>query len=291
MRTEAEMKELILSFAKENEKIRVVGMEGSRTNSTITKDDLQDYDITYIVSDMTAVVDDEDWLDVFGKRIFMQKPESMVLFNPQLGNWFSYLMLFEDGNRLDLTIVPLEELDLYLSSETLIKILLDKDDLVGDFPLPTNATYHVQKPTMQMFDDSCNEFWWISTYVVKGICRKEFLYAADYLNQVIRQELFRMISWKVGIETDFSESVGKMYRFLEKKVSQELWEQIVATYTMSSYEKLWDSLLVCQDLFREISKEVAEELNFPYPDYDENITKYTKELYEKYSNLDKKTNL
>lgn len=283
MRTEREMMDVILSFAQENEYIKVVGMEGSRTNTTVPKDDFQDYDITYIVTDMPAFVENEEWLDVFGKRIFMQKPEAMSLFNQQLGNWYSYLMLFEDKNRIDLTIVPLEELDLYLSSETLIDVLLDKDNLVGDFPLPTNATYHVQEPTSQMFDDSCNEFWWVSTYVVKGICRKEFIYAADYLNQIMRQELLRMISWKVGIETEFSESVGKFYRFLEKKVDKDLWERIMATYCLDSYEELWDSFFACQALFREVSKEVADELGFMYPDYDEKITKYTNELYEKYT--------
>lgn len=35
------------------------------------------------------------WLDFFRKRIVMQKSEAMAMFPPKLGNWFSYLMLFE----------------------------------------------------------------------------------------------------------------------------------------------------------------------------------------------------
>lgn len=280
MRTEQEMLEIILSFAKENEAIKVVGMEGSRVHPLIEKDDFQDFDITYVVTEMEPFVESEDWLEVFGKRIFMQKPEDMTLYDPQLGNWYSYLMLLEDGNRVDLTIVPIEELDFYLSKESLIKIILDKDNLVGDFPLPTNATYHVRMPSLQNFIDSCNEFWWVSTYVAKGICRKEFLYACDYLNQILRKELFRMISWKVGIETDFSVSVGKSHRFLEKRVSPELWNRIIASYNMNSYENLWKSLFEVQEMFREVSKEVAKELGYPYPDFDENITKYINELHQ-----------
>lgn len=283
MRTETEMMDVILSVAKKNDLIKVVGMEGSRTDTTIQSDDFQDFDITYIVTDMNPFINDEEWLNVFGKRIMMQKPEDMTLFNQQLGNWYSYLMLFEDKTRIDLTIVPIEELDLYLSSETLIEILLDKENYVGDFPLPTNASYHVKKPAAHTFDDCCNEFWWVSTYVVKGICRREFIYAADYLNQIMRQELLRMISWKVGVETDFSKSVGKFYRFLEKKIDQELWDRVIATYCLESYEEMWESFLACQQLFREVSKEVADELGFVYPGYDEQITKYTSELYEKYA--------
>lgn len=285
MRSDQEFIETILSFAKDNDLIKVVGMEGSRIHPLIEPDSLQDFDITFVVTDPHAFKKDESWLDVFGKRIFMQKPESMALFSPQLGNWEAYLMLFDDGKRMDLTIVPLEELDIYLSSETLLKILIDKDDLVGDFPLPTNTSYHIQKPSGIHFDDCCNEFWWISTYVAKGIYREEMPYAANYLNRHLREELYRMLSWKVGFETNFSVSIGKHYRFLEKHVSKEVWEQILKTYKLDSYEETWDALFEIMQLFREVSKEVSDYLAFPYPDYDENITKYIEELYANYKAL------
>lgn len=263
MRTEKEILDMILTYAQEHDEIKAVGMEGSRIHPKIKKDSLQDFDITYIVTDMNTFINDEEWLDTFGKRIFIQKPEGMTLYEPQLGNWFSYLMLLEDGNRIDLKIVPVEEIDLYIYSESLIKILLDKDDLIGKMPAPTNATYLITQPTTQHFDDCCNEFWWISTYVAKGLCRKEFLYATDYFNQTLRTELYRMISWNVGIETDFSESIGKSQRFLEKHVSKETWDRIIETYKMDSYENLWKSLFLLQDLFREVSKEVAEKKDTP----------------------------
>ena len=283
MRTEKEILDMILTYAQEHDEIKAVGMEGSRIHPKIKKDSLQDFDITYIVTDMNTFINDEEWLDTFGKRIFIQKPEGMTLYEPQLGNWFSYLMLLEDGNRIDLKIVPVEEIDLYIYSESLIKILLDKDDLIGKMPAPTNATYLITQPTTQHFDDCCNEFWWISTYVAKGLCRKEFLYATDYFNQTLRTELYRMISWNVGIETDFSESIGKSQRFLEKHVSKETWDRIIETYKMDSYENLWKSLFLLQDLFREISKEVAEKQGYDYPDYDENITDYIKGIQQEYT--------
>ena len=92
-----------------------------------------------------------------------------------------------------------------------------------------------------------------------------------------------MISWVVGIETDFSKSVGKSQRFLEQRVSKELWDRIIKTYEMGSYEDLWQALFSVQELFREVSKEVADKLDFDYPDYDENITKYINGLHQEYS--------
>lgn len=286
VRTEQEMMELILSFAKADERIRFVGMEGSRTNVNVPKDDFQDYDVTYVVTDMESFMKDDTWLDYFGKRIIMQKPEAMSLFPPTLGNWFSYLMLFEDGTRIDLTLVPIDELDLYLSSDKLLAVLLDKDNRIGNYPIPTDKDYHVKILTMQEFDDCCNEFWWVSTYVVKGLCRKEILFAAAHLNEIVRPELLRMMSWKVGIETEFSLSVGKNYKYIDKYIDEELWNRLLSTYRLDTYENMWSSLFTCYELFRKVSKEVSEKLGFSYPEYDKNITSYTEEMYKNYVRCD-----
>src|SRR5690625_2844184 len=131
MRSEREMMKLILDFAERDERIRLVTLEGSRANKNIPKDSFQDYDVSYFVTDMNSFIESDDWLDVFGRRIFMQKPEAMELFPPELGNWFSYLMLFEDKNRIDLTLIPVQEVDEYFKkSDGLVDVLLDKDSLV-----------------------------------------------------------------------------------------------------------------------------------------------------------------
>lgn len=280
MRTEKEMMHLILTFAKNDPRIRVVGMEGSRANVNVAKDEFQDYDISYLVTDMESFKKDDRWLDYFGKRNIMQKPEAMSLFTPTLGNWFSYLMLFEDGNRIDLKLVPIEELDLYLSRDKLLKILLDKDNRIKKPVVPTDEDYHVKKPSPEFFDDCCNEFWWVSTYVTKGLLREEILYATEFLNLCVRPNLLRMMAWKVGIETDFSISVGKSYKYMEKYLSKDVWRRLLSTYKNSTYEEVWNALFECHSLFRETSKFVAKELGYRYPDYDENVTKYIRKLYK-----------
>jgi len=280
IRTEAEMMELILNFAKNDQRVRVVGMEGSRTNINAPKDRFQDYDISYLVTDLESFKKDDVWLDYFGERIIMQKPEAMSLFPPQLGNWFSYLMLFTDGNRIDLKLIPLDELNLYLSSDKLLTVLLDKDGRVPTPPIPTDRDYHVKRPTPEFFDDSCNEFWWVSTYVAKGLCRNEILYAAEHLNLYVRPNLLRMLAWKVGLENGFSLSVGKSYKYLDKYLSIDLWDRLLATYRNSSCEEMWQALFACQELFRETAGYVAQMLGYTYPDYDGKVTTYLKKLFE-----------
>ncbi len=51
MRSEKQVYDIILTYAKADERVRMVTLEGSRTNTNIPPDDFQDYDITFFVTD------------------------------------------------------------------------------------------------------------------------------------------------------------------------------------------------------------------------------------------------
>jgi aminoglycoside 6-adenylyltransferase len=283
MRNEQEMMDLIINFARNEDCIRIVTMEGSKLNKNVPVDKFQDYDITYIVSDMKKYLKSDNWLDIFGKRIIMQKPEDMDMFPPTLGNWHSYLMIFEDGNRIDLKIVPLNETEKYFKwdgSGSLCKILLDKDSICPLLNEPSDIDFHVRKPSKLFVDDCCNEFWWLSTYVTKGLCRNELLYAIKHLN-LMKEQMFTMISWKVGMETLFSLSVGKAYKYLDKYISKEMWKAIMETYKNGTIETVWDSLIICCNIFQEVTKYVSNELGYKCPEYNRNVIKYIRQYFPK----------
>jgi len=273
MRTEREMMSLFMRFAENDARIRVVGMEGSRTNVNVPKDDFQDYDISFIVTDMESFLENDDWLDLFGKRIIMQKPEAMALF-PAENDWFSYLMIFEDGVKIDLSIIPLELLDQYLKDDKLIRILLDKDRLVPNLPIPTDEDYWIQEPSAAFFDDCCNEFWFVSTYVAKGLFRDEVLFASWHMENIARVELFRMLSWKIGVDYGYDFSIGKHNKYIRKYLTESEWSLLMRTYRMDSIVACWAALDAAHTLFRESSRYVAVKLGFSYPEYDEQVTRY-----------------
>lgn len=280
MRNEQEMMSMLLEFAENDERIRLVTLEGSRTNKNIPPDAFQDYDISYFVTDMESFKESDQWLDHFGNRIMLQKPEDMELFPPELGNWFSYLMLFEDGNKLDLTLIPLHELDDYFAgSDGLVEVLLDKDALIKENVTASDQQYWIKQPSARQFDDCCNEFWMVSTYVVKGLARKEILFALDHLHEIARPNLLRMMAWHIGAQQGYTFSVGKNYKFIDQHLPREDWMQLLSTYATDGYEQAWQSLLACYELFRKYSKAVAEHFGYTYPDYDVAITAYTNNIY------------
>ena len=69
MRSEKEVYDIVLNFAKTDKRIRMVTLEGSRTNTNIPPDDFQDFDITFFVTDMDSFTSDDKWLDIFGERL------------------------------------------------------------------------------------------------------------------------------------------------------------------------------------------------------------------------------
>lgn len=105
MRQPEEMYEMMVGVARRDENIRGVIMTGSRANPDCPKDSYQDFDIIYMVKDMKPYWDNMEWVcEKFGKPALMQKPESMKLIAPDGDGSFVYLMLFPDGNRIDLKL-------------------------------------------------------------------------------------------------------------------------------------------------------------------------------------------
>ena len=137
----------------------------------------------------------------------MQKPEDMELF-PAVEEGYSFLMFFTDYNKIDLTILPLTALEDYLNGDGLREILLDKDGRVEEKPtLQTkNITFKSLAPAA--LTTAATSSGTSRPNVVKGLCRRELLFAIDLL-AMMRNELLRMLSWQVGSAYGFTFSVGK----------------------------------------------------------------------------------
>lgn len=267
MRSEAEMLDLILSVAREDERIRAVIMNGSRTNPHAPRDPFQDYDIIYLVADVTPFRHNLAWIARFGERMILQMPDDMGDAPPDVDS-FCYLMQFMDGNRIDLTVYPVAQLT-ELARDSLSLLLLDKDGLVTPFPPPDDSDYLPKPPTAKQFADCCNEFWWVSTYVAKGLWRQEITYAKSMHDQIVRVQLMKMLAWYVGVNTHFAHSAGKEGKYLQQWLAPELWRLLLATYADADIAHTWDALFATCQLFRHVALPVAAHFAYAYPHEDD----------------------
>ena len=169
MRTDQEILGLILGTA-EKLQVDAVALSGSRTNPKVQTDEFQDYDLVYVVDDIDNLTSDLSWLDQFGKRVIEQEVT--------LGHRRLYLMLFEDGKSIDLTLCPKEHINEWVASEADYTVLVDEKDLFESYS-PSPQRFWTSPASETDFEKTCNEFWWVSAYVVKGIYRKQVIYATD----------------------------------------------------------------------------------------------------------------
>ncbi|EOL42871.1 aminoglycoside 6-adenylyltransferase [Enterococcus caccae] len=277
MRTEKEMFQLILDTAKNDSRILAVGLNGSRTNKAAPRDLFQDYDVVYVVESVEDFVKETAWIDKFGSRLIMQTPEDMTLFPPTGNGRFTYLMLFEDGNRIDLTLCPKEQANTWNEGDRLAEVLLDKNHILPNLSVATDQDYWVKQPSQAEFSDCCNEFWWVSTYVVKGLYRNELFYAADHLNEICQKELLRLLSWYVAGEIEYKFSVGKNYKYLPNYLSEEQYQAILRTMNIASIPLAWDALISLQNQFDYYAQVFSKKNNLVYDQNTaEKVKDYTK---------------
>ncbi len=263
MRSEKEMFDLILNTARNDERIRAVILNGSRANPNAPRDPFQDFDIVYIVADPAPFRRNLEWIKRFGEMMILQQPDDMDDPPPGDHDRFAYLMQFADGNRIDLTLYPLGKLA-EMEADSLSVLLLDKDGIIPPFPPPDESGYLPKPPTAKAFFNCCNEFWWCSPYVAKGLWREEFIYARSMLG-ILWGELAKMLVWHIGVNTQFAINPGKFGKYFKKYLSPELWEMLLKTFPAASYESAWDALLAQGDLFRIVAQHVAGHFSFDYP--------------------------
>ena len=253
MRAETEMLDLILQTAKTLQ-VKAVAMSGSRTNQNVPKDEFQDYDVVYVVDDFDNLMSDLSWLDYFGKRIIEQE---VVLDHRRL-----YLMLFEDGNRIDLTLCPKEHIKEWVDSEAEFIFLEDKKGLF-EYYSPSPQRFWMSPASETDFEKSCNEFWWVSAYVVKGICRKQVIYATDHLYGICQQEFLKILAWQVASNRGVVD-ISKNYKYLFNYLPTEKEKEFSDLLDFSSIDKITQSLLATMQLFHREAQRLAQKLGFDY---------------------------
>lgn len=267
-RTDDDVLEAILATARADERVRAVVLSGSRADPAAPPDDLRDFDVVYVVTDVAALRDERDWLAAFGEPAIVQLPDAMGGAAPCDDGGFAFLMQFTDGHRIDLTLLPVDAMSGFRHDGP-ATVLYDPDGIVPT-PPPPDASHHVpEPPTPGAFADACNEFWWVAPYVAKGLLRGELTYARHHLDTVMRAQLMTVLDWQVAGVHGFARGAGKCGRFLRRELDAERWTLLEATYASADVAATWDALEAMTRLFRSVAAEVAARHGLAYPQRDD----------------------
>jgi aminoglycoside 6-adenylyltransferase len=98
---------------------------------------------------------------------------------------------------------------------------------------------------------------------------------------VVRTMLMKMIEWKIGFDNSSSVSFGIGGKFMKKYITDDLYKELLKTYSNSEVEENWKSLFGMTTIFQRLSNEVAQKLNFQIDTSEQtNTMEYLKRKYD-----------
>lgn len=260
------MMELMMKIAQEDDRIRAFTMEGSQVNSASVRDKYSDFDICYVVRDIRDFTCDKKWIQCFGEILIVQCPDDWYdhPYDYEGHEKFTYLIQFADGNRIDLTLIDVRKIETQLYVHEPRTVLINKDNFKELISIEDSHIFDIQKPSEQEYSDTCNEFRWVSLYISKGLCRKEFYYARHTFEHICIPMLIRMLDWKIGFRHAFQVSTGSYHKYLKQFLSEKEMERFQGIFPGGDFEDMWEKLFLMQDYFEELAREIAGYAGFFY---------------------------
>ncbi len=224
----------ITRWAQEHPGIRSALLTSSLVNPQAPVDDFSDLDIELVLADLPAFLNDDRWLEQFGRPIaLVAEPETAFE-----GKHAMRMVLYHDYVKVDFKLYCIEKFTEEVNQETLCadwdigyRVLVDKDGLTTNMKSPTYTCAVIRKPGEQEFTRVLNDFWWDLTYVAKCLKRGDLFYARFMTEDNIRtQYLIPLLEWFIASDHHWTVTTNKKGRLFEKYLSKEMWQKITATF-------------------------------------------------------------
>lgn len=253
----------LLSYADNDNNIRVVLMEGSRAFEKV--DRYSDYDIVYVTQSNEPYFNGAILpflIKEFGEIAVMQTPD-----NGDPHNVYTHLVQFASGLRIDLTFNSVEFLS-RISLESATAILLDKDGMFAKNPPPSDSDFWIKPPSTEEFRSHCNQFWWCSPYVAKAAARNQTLHALEILNERVRAEYVLMLSYLAGARNNWERvNSGKHYTDIARLLPLDdahYYDTLLRSYVHADIKEIRLALETLMVKYDSLAAVVANELGYSY---------------------------
>ncbi len=109
--------------------------------------------------------------------------------------------------------------------------------------------------------------------MAKGIKRDELSFTMFIRDVSLRDMLNCVVDEYIGMNNDYSVSVGTLGKNRKKYLSQIQYELYRKTYLSNAVEDIWESLFCMIDLFSILGKCIAKKYGYKYPKADERYMK------------------
>jgi hypothetical protein len=204
----------IVRWAEAQAAVRAVVLTSTRARAGASVDALSDHDVILHTSDPAPLLRDGSWTGDLGAVLVQMPP-------PGQEHAWAYptrLVLYEDGTRIDFSILPVsvlreagEAASLPEELDAGYRVLLDKDGLATALPVPSGSAYVLSPPTQEEFAALVEEFWWETGYVAKNQENWRALSRTIALFRTVATEVARQLALEYPHRLD-----TRMTRYLEQ---------------------------------------------------------------------------
>lgn len=262
----------ITDWAKNEDAVRGVIVVGSRTLREPT-DALADFDISLFIKDTKPFIKDNSWISKIAK---------VWVYSPDKYKWNetivpTRLVIYEGGIKVDYSLWNVsvtQELGKSEFFDSRYKILLDKDNILANFKTTSFKSSVPKKPTQEEFAIAINEFWFEAYHVAKYL-KREDLWLVKFRDWSLQIYLLTMMEWFMLSKNNWDYDIKWTGKNIKKWLDPEIYKRLNEIFSHFDKEDSWKGLVARIELFRDISKETANNLGYNYPEnVDANLTKF-----------------
>jgi len=264
--------EQLICWGEQRATVRVMLLTSTRAIPHAPHDQLSDYDVILVVTELRSWVVDRAWLNDFGEPLIVYWDP--IHPNPTFGiEECSNVTQYTDNLKIDFTLWPVNLFRQIVAAPALLaeldagyRVLLDKDHLTTQLAPPTYQAYIPTPPSLEAYQTLINDFLSDAPYVAKCLWRDELWPAKWCLDYDMKHVYLRqLLEWRIEIEQDWALPVGALGKGLKKRLSLDVWARVEQTYAGAALADNWEALAHILPLFREVAVEVGQRLGYPYP--------------------------
>lgn len=259
MRKSSTVLSQILHFVKYEEPIRILVQAGLRLDRHAPIDLMRDYHFNFFVIDkyVSFYQQNQEWIELFGETV-------LTRFSYLDDKTYVFQIQYQDGVRIDFQFIPLSGYDKTIASDSLVKLLLDKEGLMTQLDEPNDRSHYIEKPTFEEFNDLLHHIGWYQIDVAKAMYRDELPLAKGGYDAELMPAIIKLLSWYIGIRYDWSVDIGRGGRWLKRYLSENLYSEFIYFYSTKGYVSMWERLFEMGPFIQKIAKDISRSLNFSY---------------------------
>lgn len=263
-----------VSWAQTIEDIKAAFIVGSRARNDHPADEWSDLDIIFFTSKQNYYLSSNEWLKNMGD-IWTSFVSQTAGGDPEC------LTLFDGGWQVDFVIHSLENLNHIVENKIIpnnfyrgVKVIIDKNHVANNIIPQHNKAPQGITLSEDMFIQSANMFWFIALNMAKQILRND-LWVVKVRDGNLKELLLQMIEWHEKIVNGIEYDTWHAGRFICEWANEETQVELWNSFGHFDRSESWKALMNTINLFKRLSHDVSQRMNFLYPyDLERNISNW-----------------